>query len=258
MSEPRIIIRDNKTLFNRYNQLQKNDIVCTRICLKPGEELLLTDLCERGVHLIPSAAAQLASRSKCYQARVFSDFMLPGTLAIYDSHSLLQATSYYRQHQYTRVVLKCDRKNAGLGVYVFNDIEELYNQVVGGSYGFPFVVQPFQEQSRDVRVIILGDHIEAYERTNPYNFRKNLHCGGTSAPYSLSESQLLFCRQVMQRGRFAYAHIDLILSPKDDHYLMEINLRGGLKGARICSKSYRDKLDSIHESLLRELESRNG
>jgi len=258
LSEPRAIIRDNKTLFNRYSQLQKNDIVCTRICLKPGEEPLLADLCERGIHLIPSAAAQLASRSKCFQARLFSDFMLPGTLPIYDSNTLLKATSYYRQHKYARVVLKRDRKNAGLGVYIFNDIEDLYNQVVGGSCDYPFVVQPFQERSRDIRVIILDDYVEAYERTNPYNFRKNLHCGGTSAPYSLSESQLLFCRQVMERGRFAYAHIDLILNPKGDHHLMEINLRGGLKGARICSRNYKDKLDSLCEALLRELKNTLG
>lgn len=253
MRETRAIIRDNQTLFSRYNKLRKNDIVCTRVRLKLGEELLLTDLSERGVKLIPSATAQLASRSKCYQARVFSDYMLPGTLPIYDSHALLKATSYYRQQQHTRLVLKYDRKNAGLGVFIFNDIEELYNQVSGGSYSFPFVVQPFQEQSRDIRVIFLGEYIEAYERINPHNFRKNLHCGGTSTPYALPEGQLLFCRQVMQRGRFDYAHIDLIIGPEGDHHLMEINLRGGLRGAKICSKSYKDKLDSLHEALLREM-----
>lgn len=250
-----MIICDNQALFNCYNQLRKNDIVCTRIRLKPGEELLLTDLCERGVKLIPSATAQLASRSKCYQARVFSDFMLPGTLPIYDSHTLLKATSYYRQQQYTRTVLKCDRKNAGLGVYLFQDIEELYNLANGGSYRFPFVVQPYMEGARDIRIIILGDYIEAYERTNPHNFRKNLHCGGTSTPYSLSKDQLFFCRRVMQRGRFDYAHIDLIINPDGVHHLMEINLRGGLKGAEITSKAYKEKLDSLHESLLQEMKN---
>ena len=83
--------------------------------MKPGEEHLLTDLLERGVHLIPSASSQLASRSKTFQARIFSEFMLPGTLPIYDTHALLSASSLYRQQQYSRVILKCDRKNAGLG-----------------------------------------------------------------------------------------------------------------------------------------------
>lgn len=256
MRKPRAIIRDNQTLFSRYNQLQKNDIICTRIRLKPGEELLLTDLCERGVKLIPSATAQLASRSKCYQTRVFSDFMLPGTLPIYDAHALLKATSYYRQHQHTRLILKCDRKNAGLGVHIFHDIEDLYNQVNGGGYEFPFVIQPFQKDSRDIRIIILGEYIEAYERTNRYNFRKNLHCGGKSTPHALTGSQLLFCRKVMEHGRFDYAHIDLIISPEGDHHLMEINLRGGLKGADICSRSYKSKLDSLHEELLEEMKNK--
>ncbi len=117
-----------ETLYSSYQQLKKNDIVCGRIRMKPGEEHLLTDLLERGIRLIPSATSQLASRSKTFQARIFSEFMLPGTLAIYDTHALLGASSLYRQQQYTKVILKCDRKNAGLGVHTFNDIEELYNQ----------------------------------------------------------------------------------------------------------------------------------
>ncbi|MGW8195464.1 MAG: ATP-grasp domain-containing protein [Desulforhopalus sp.] len=244
------VVRNNQILYSHYHQLQKDDIVCGRIRLKPGEEHLLIDLLERGVQLIPSATAQLASRSKCFQARIFSEFMLPGTLPIFDTHELLKASSSYRRHQYTRVILKTDRKNAGLGIFIYNDIEELYNQASAGGFGFPFVIQPFQTDSRDIRVIILGDYIEAYERTNPYSFRKNLHCGGKSTPFTLSDRHLHFCQKVMARGQFDYAHIDLMLGSADSCHLMEINLRGGLKGAKICGKAYQEKIDALHESLL--------
>lgn len=221
--------------------------------MKPGEEHLLIDLLERGIHLIPSASSQLASRSKTYQARIFSEFMLPGTLPIYDTHALLSATSVYRQQQYTQVILKCDRKNAGLGVHTFNNIEDLYNHVSNGSFAFPFVIQPYHSNSRDIRVIILGDYLEAYERINPYNFRKNLHCGGNSTPYALPDQQLKLCRKVMKRGDFPYAHLDLMLTPDGNCHLMEINLRGGLKGARISGKEYQWKLEVILEKLLKKL-----
>ena len=247
------VIRDNQTLSTCYQQLKQNDIICGRIRLKPGEEHILTDLLERGIRLIPSATSQLASRSKTFQARIFGDFMLPDTLPIYDGHALLSATSIYQQKQYSRVILKFDRKNAGLGIHTFNDIEELYNYVSIGSLSFPFVIQPYQVKCRDIRVIILGDYIEAYERINPYNLRNNLHCGGKSTPYELPEQELKFCRKVMQRGNFPYAHLDLILSPNGDCHLMEINLRGGLRGAILSGNDYQEKLEMMHESLLEKL-----
>lgn len=244
------IIRDNQTLATCYQQLKKNDIICGRICLKPGEEHLLLDLLARGIHLIPSALSQLASRSKAFQARIFSDFMLPGTLPIYDNHALLNASSLYKQQQYTKVVLKCDRKNAGLGIYVFNDIEEISNQIHRGSFPFPFVIQPFQVDYRDIRVIVLGDYLEAYERVNPGNFKKNLHCGGKSIPYTLGDQQRILCEQVMRRGEFPYAHLDLMLKADGKSVLAEINLRGGLRGAKICAREYLGMLDRLHEQLL--------
>ena len=254
MKGPPTIIRNNKTFYTCYQQLKTNDIVCGRIRMKPGEEHLLTDLLERGIRLVPSASSQLASRSKTFQARIFSDFMLPGTLPIYDTHALLSASSVYRQKQFTRVILKCDRKNAGMGVHIFNTIEDLYNHASNGSFVFPFVIQPYHSKSRDIRVIILGDYLEAYERINPYNFRKNLHCGGDSKPFALSRKQLEFCKRVMQRGDFPYAHLDLILTSDGNYHLMEINLRGGLKGAIISGKEYQVKLDKILEELLLQLQ----
>lgn len=254
MKDPLTIVRNNQTLFTSYNLLKTDDIIYGRIRLNPGEEHLLTDLVERGIRLIPSATSQVASRSKTFQARIFNDFMLPNTLAVYDIHSLLLATTIYQKLGCTKVVLKHDRKNGGLGVHIFNSIEDLYNQMSCGTALFPFVVQPFQEKFRDIRVIILDDYLEAYERINPDNFRQNLHCGGKAKPIQLNDRQQDFCRQVMRRGGFSYAHLDLMLIDDEKWCLMEINLRGGLKGARISGEEYRRKIEEIHERQLASLQ----
>lgn len=252
MNDPPTVIRNNQTLFTSYNRLKKNDIIFGRIRLNPGEEHLLTDLVDRGIRLIPSATSQLASRSKVFQARIFGDFMLPDTLAIYDLHSLLLATSLYRKRQHTKVVMKHDRKNGGVGIHLFNDIEELYNRASSAAGSFPFVVQPYQDRYRDLRVIILDEYVEAYERINPDNFRQNLHCGGKASPHTLDDRELTFCREVMERGNFPYAHLDLMVTG-ERCYLTEINLRGGLQGAKISGEEYRKKMNAINE---RQLASR--
>ena len=247
---PPAIIRDSDTLFRYYHQLSDATVICTRIRLRPGEEQLLTDLAERGVTLIPSATAQLASRSKVFQTRLLGSYMVPGTRAIYDVHTLFDTIALYEERKVKKVILKREGKNAGLGIHLFPHIEDIYNHVTGSTFNFPFVVQPFHHNSSDVRVIILDDYLEAYERKNNFNFRNNLHCGGQSTPFALSKEQIFFCKKIMARGKFSYAHIDLLLTDQNTYWLSEINLRGGLKGAKISGDSYRKKINSIHEQLL--------
>ena len=84
-----------------------------------------------------------------------------------------------------------------------------------------------------MRVIVVGDYVEAYLRENLYNFRANLAAGGASRPLSMDAAAEAFCRAVMARGRFPYAHIDLQLTDGACCYLSEIALDGGISAARI-------------------------
>jgi ribosomal protein S6--L-glutamate ligase len=247
------IIRDNHAFSLSYQQLEKNDIILGRLRLKPGEEHLLTDLLARGIRLIPSANSQLASRSKVFQARIFSDFLPPDTLAIYDAQTLLEVSSLYQKQGYQRVVLKHDRKHAGIGVHIFANIEDLFNQVSVTAYPFPFIIQPFQTECKDIRVIIIDDYNEAYERSNPFNFRQNLHCGGKATPHMLTDREMAFCLDVMNRGEFPYAHLDILLTPDNEIHLMEINLRGGLRGAKISGPEYQNRIALANERRLQAI-----
>ena len=147
---------------------------------------------------------------------------------------------------------KLDRANGGLGILLFSSIEDVYSQAVLGTLKFPFVVQPFIADSRDVRVIVLGEYTEAYQRHNPDNFRHNLHCGGKSSSWEMNEEQVALCRKVMQRADFPYACIDLLIDPDGRSWVNEINLRGGLSGADISQKDYLQAVDVIHTTLLEQ------
>lgn len=244
------IVTDNKTFFESYHELQVGDIVVGRIRLRPSEESLLVDLVSRGIHLIPSATAQLCSRSKVLQAGLLGKFMGPGTRPVHDQHDMLRLVGKYDG----RVICKLDRANGGAGVLSFSSIEDVYNQVVLGTLSFPFVVQPFYADCRDIRVVVLGDVVEAYERRNEGNFRHNLHFGGVSSPWELTGPQRELCRRIMQRAGFPYAHLDFLVSPAGEIWLTEINLRGGLRGAGLNQKDYLTRVERIHEEMVLRLQ----
>lgn len=245
-----ISYQQNSELRAHYSDLRQGDIFIGRIRVKPNEEYLLLDLVERGVILFPSALSQQVCRSKTTQVLLFKEFMLPHTLAIHDQHEMLEAVNVYHQHTINKIVTKLDRKDGGLGVHLWSTVEDAYNQASLGNLPYPFVLQPYFEKCSDIRVILLDSYEEAYQRENPYNFRNNLHCGGISTTCTLSKEQKSICMRVMERGKFPYAHIDLMITESGRTYLTEINLRGGIKGATISPEEYREKVERIHANFL--------
>lgn len=251
-TKPRIIT-NNDSLRTHYHELAAGDIFLGRLRLKPSEEHILLDLVERNIRIFPSALSQLTCRSKTMQALLFSNLMLPHTSAVHDQHELRQAMNDYHQKKITRVVTKQDRSNAGMGIHLWSSVEDVYNQAFFKTLPFPFVLQPYYDGCRDIRVIVLGDYQESYWRDNPDNFRNNLHFGGKSTGCELTVEQKELCRQVMKRGKFPYGHIDLMVTPEGESFISEINLRGGIKGAQINPQEYRKRVDTIHQEWLHAL-----
>jgi hypothetical protein len=247
------VFHTNKSLFAAYNTLQAEDIVVGRLRLRATEEALIADLISRGVRLIPSGISQLASRSKVLQAILFGqEFMMPGTHPVHDLHDMQKALiEFGKNSDVSSFITKLDRKNAGIGICKWASLEDVYTAALLKSLPFPFVIQPYLKDCKDVRVIILGSHYaEAYERKNAGNFRNNLHFGGRSCPFTLSPSMHTFCRRVMQRGQFPYAHIDLLMTPDGHFYLNEINLKGGMRGATLDKATYSLLINAIHQEEL--------
>jgi len=247
------IITNNSELRDKYQTLKAGDIVVGRIRVLPTEENILIDLVSRGVQLVPPALPQLVSRSKALQAQLFSQWLPPQTTPIHDIHQLMECIASWPS-EYTKIITKQDRKNAGMGIHLWNNLEEVFNQASLGVLVFPFVVQPFIDAATDVRVVIIGDYLEAYQRQSTASFRNNMHFGGTASPYILTELQQKICQDVMVRGEFPYAHIDLLVDGRGCSYFLEINLRGGIRGAQIDARQYAQKIEQANRKMVDSLQ----
>lgn len=194
---------------------------------------LALDLAERGVRFVPSLLCQILSRSKCAQAEILGGFMAPHTRAVRRRAELLCAVNDYARLGIGAVVSKQEGMHCGHGVRRWESIEALYNAVAFEKGAYPFVLQPFLSGIADVRVIVVGEYVEAYLRENPFHFRANLAAGGTGRPFPVDPAAERLCRKAMARGRFPYAHLDLQLTPAGECYLAEIALDAGASAARI-------------------------
>jgi len=241
-----MIIRTNRELRKHYDELKAGDCFIGMLSLKHLKHRAFIDLLERGVRLFPSALSQTLGHSKVAQVLALRQWMIPQTLTIARRVELMDAINTYSQHGIGAVVTKEDHLQCGFGVRRWDSIEDLYSHVSFNNSSYPFVLQPFLESYLDVRVIIAGDYYEAYTRENQNNFRMNLTAGGSSRPYSLTKAHLALCYNVMKRGKFPYAHIDLLITEDGHSYLSEIALNGGMKGARIG----REDLDALKKDLL--------
>ncbi len=242
------IIPDNNALHAHFQAWGSEHCFIGRVRVKPREEFILSDLEDRGVTLFPRGLSQQISRSKVHQARLLGQFMIPHTIVIFDQHDLLQAVNSYTRHGIEKVVTKDDCKNGGMGIHLWQTVEDVFNQATLSVLPYPFVLQPFLADGRDIRVLKFSHYTENYERFNPSNFRNNLHCGGEPISCGLTDEQETICLEVMQRGKFPYAHIDLMIKPNGTTYLAEINLRGGLRGAQISPAEYKKVLAEIHQN----------
>ena len=243
-----MIVRGYTDLQANYQRLTAGDVYIGQIHSAFLRHTLLVDLLQRGVHCFPSPLSQLLSSSKAAQAMVLNDWMLPQTRVIRRRHDLIDAAGAYAAAGIGPVVSKADHMHCGHGVRRWNDIESLYNTEAYTADAYPMVLQPYEDKCIDVRVIITGSYLEAYQRFNPAGFRMNLAAGGKCAPFTLGTAADECCRTAMARGRFPYAHLDLLIRDDGTCYLSEIALGGGTKGARIDRKELdRKKADVLEQ-----------
>jgi ribosomal protein S6--L-glutamate ligase len=251
-----MIIHGKQQLKAHYSRLQKGDVLIGRLPENPLKQAMLVDLLEQGVRCLPSALAQMLSRSKAAQAFVFENWMVPPTCVVTRRAELIAAINAFQQKGFGPVITKQDHKHCGHGIRRWDSVEMVYNTIGFSKEAYPFILQPFLNPVSDVRVIIIGDYEEAYMRHNPTDFRHNIAVGGYSNPLEMNATLKAFCLSVMKRGKFPYAHIDLLIAEDNTVYLSEIALEGGIKGARIHRTDMADKkrllLDQLADSLHKE------
>jgi ribosomal protein S6--L-glutamate ligase len=249
-----MIVKSNRELKALYHELSAGDVFIGNLSMKFLKHSMLIDMLERGICCLPSPLSQILNSSKATQAFVFKDWMLPLTVVIRRRSDLIEAVNTFNKHNIGPVVSKQEGMHCGHGIRRWDTIETLYSFIALSESSYPFVLQPFREKFTDVRVIIVGDYVEAYTRFNPHNFRVNISLGGSGAPIEMDEKMEAFCRAAMQRGKFPFAHIDLMLLEKNECYLSEITLNGGIKGARVSRESLDQKKQALLEQLVQEAE----
>jgi glutathione synthase/RimK-type ligase-like ATP-grasp enzyme len=244
-----MIIRSSKELKDRYHHLSSGDIFLGVLTFKHLKQSVLIDLLERGVLCFPSALSQTLNHSKAAQVIVLKKWMLPHTFVITRRVELIDSINKYNRLGVASVVTKEDGLHCGYGIRKWDTVETVYNFMALSESSYPFVIQPFLENFTDVRVIIAGEYVEAYVRHNPSNFRMNVSMGGKNYPYEVDKDMEEFCRAAMEKGKFPYAHMDLLITDSQEYYLSEIALNGGIKGARISRKELNQKKHEVIENL---------
>jgi glutathione synthase/RimK-type ligase-like ATP-grasp enzyme len=244
-----MIIKRFSQLIREYHSLAAGDVFVGQVpsfCLK---STLLADLTDRGIRLVPSATAQLLNASKVAQAFVLNPWMVPHTFAITRRRELLEAITAFDEMGISTTVTKADGLHCGHGVRKWDNLETLYSCLAFDDRAYPFVLQPHVADFKDIRAVIVGDYAEAYCRSNPHNFRRNLAAGGHSTSHVLAPAEEKFCRMIMQRAGMPYAHLDMMLLEDGSMYCLEIRMNGGIRGGRI----ERQALERLKQTRLLEL-----
>ncbi len=244
-----MIARGTRELNAAYQKLKPGDIFMGTVVSKYLDQAIMIDLMERGVICLPSPLSQTLTRSKVIQTRLLKNWMNPLTRIISRRIDLIDAINEYNQFGVGSVVTKEEHKHCGHGICRWDSIEMLYSSMSLTQTCYPLVLQPYMENFSDIRVIICGDYTEAYKRENPHNFRSNIAVGGQTQPYPLSHKEKDFCLEIMNRGKFPYAHVDILIFEEGSMYLSEIALNGGTKGAAIDQQDLNQKKKDILERL---------
>lgn len=246
-----MIITGSRELKSLYHELGTGDVFAGTITCANLKHQVMIDLLERGVVCVPSFLSQILTGSKAAQALMLSRWMIPHTRVIRRRHDLIKTINLYNKLKTGRVISKEDRMNCGHGIRKWPDVEMLYSCLALDKNVYPFVVQPFLQNFIDVRVIIAGDYVEAYTRYNPLNFRNNISAGGENRTFGLNKEQEEFCFQIMERAKFPFAHIDLLITENGHNYLSEIALNGGIKGAKISREELEAKKRNIIDGFVK-------
>ena len=157
MSQKPLLIRTINDFRRHYRQLVSGDANIGVLALRPGEEIKVLDLAERGVAFFPPVLAQLLGRSKVAQAEVLGEYMVPGTFVAYSLADLAGKLPEFQA--LGPVIAKRDRAHLGLGVSLWPSLETLYSLAGLQGLTYPLVEQPFLDGAGDLRVVALAGYI---------------------------------------------------------------------------------------------------
>lgn len=85
---------------------------------------------------------------------------------------------------------------------------------------------------RDLRILVLGDHLLAVQRENPDDWRTNVRQGGQSRPANISPVLAEQTRRVFAAAGLVYGAIDFCIDDAGQLLALELNAVPGWRGAQ--------------------------
>ena len=124
-------------------------------------------------------------------------------------------------------VVKPDSGLGGMGVELIHNREELDAYFETVQYGQAYVAQEYiaTSKGRDIRVVMLdGKYYYSMERraTDPNEFRSNVHVGGVTEVYELTDEEKAFCERVASVINLPIMGLDLMIGD-GEFVLAEVN-----------------------------------
>jgi len=185
----------------------------------------------RGTDIFPPLLSQSLSMSKVHQALHYMDYMVPNTEVLFRTFHIQNVLKKYVEKNILKAVVKEDRESMGMGVHPCWSLNELA-WVIIHVIRPPIVVQPMLENSREFRLVILGDTVVAKEKIKKGGiFWNNRIFGGITKLITPGKQIVEFGKEMMNIGKFPWAYIDLFVTD-DDIFLSEINLSGSNAGLK--------------------------
>ncbi|MCL2505313.1 MAG: RimK family alpha-L-glutamate ligase [Alphaproteobacteria bacterium] len=105
------------------------------------------------------------------------------------------------------------------------ELEQLFEmyESSGGINKRVYYIQKYVEILKDLRIIVVnGKIVASVERKNSL-FKKNIHQGGNSIPYDLSDDVRNYISPLLQYFTDMHLGIDLLVSRSNDIYICDIN-----------------------------------
>ncbi|QDT04394.1 Ribosomal protein S6 modification protein [Rubripirellula lacrimiformis] len=133
-----------------------------------------------------------------------------------------------------------------LAWYTFSTLESL---------GAVAYVQAFVPPGgRDRRLLVIGDQVWGFRRTNERDFRTNVSGGGETLPFDVSDEQSTLAKRICQSIGLKFASVDLLDCEGGPDCVVEVNGIPGWKGAQaVCETNLADQIISLlcHQAAIR-------
>ena len=100
--------------------------------------------------------------------------------------------------------------------------------------GYPasrYLIQEFVPYEKDLRILIIGEHVYAMRRfPKKGDFRANFSLGGAVELIKLDQETKELAKKALHHIGLSVGGVDILITPEGKRYLLEVNHNPGIEG----------------------------